>query len=93
MIVLPVSFEWSEEKNDLLKMTRGICFEDVVAAIGTEDDLGVLPNINYPGQLILVVRIRGYVCKCPAVPTADGFFLKTLYPSRKATKKWGGIEE
>ena len=49
MIVLPVSFEWSEEKNDLLKMTRGIFFEDVVAAIGTEDDLGVLPNINYPG--------------------------------------------
>ncbi len=75
------------------QMTRGICFEDVVAAIGTEDDLGVIPNMNHPGRLVLVVRIRGYVCKCPAVPTVDGFFLKTLYPSRKADRKWGGTEE
>ncbi len=88
-----MGFEWSEEKNDLIKMTRGICFEDVVAAIGTEDDLDVIPNMNHPDQLILVVRIRGYICKCPAVPTADGFFLKTLYPSRKANKEWGGTEE
>ena len=86
-------FEWSEEKNDLLKMARGICFEDVAAAIGTEDDLGVIPNLNHPGQLILVVRIRGYICMCPAVPISDGFFLKTLYPSRKANKEWGGTEE
>jgi hypothetical protein len=85
-----MKFTWSEEKNTILKEQRGISFEQVVEAIGTDDDLDIIPHNTWPRQIILVVRINGYVCKCPAVPTEDGFFLKTVYQSRKLNKKLGG---
>jgi hypothetical protein len=86
-------FAWSEEKNEFLKATRGISFENVPTAIGSDNDLGTAPNLVHPGEIILIVRIHSYVYLCPAVPSAEGFFLKTIYPSREANKKWGGPKQ
>lgn len=86
-------YEWSPEKNDWLKRERGIGFEDVVFHIeaGDEVDLFEHPNQSrYPGQKISVVLVEGYAYLVPFVESKDAIFLKTIIPSRKATKQYLG---
>lgn len=45
---------------------------------------------RYPGQLIHVVAIEEYVYLVPFVESEDEIFLKTIIPSRKATKIYQG---
>ena len=90
-------FSWSSEKNDLLKKERGISFEDVVLNIqlGNEVDIFEHPNQERdPGQKISVVLVEGYVYLVPFVEGEEEVFLKTIIPSRKATKQYvGGSHE
>jgi uncharacterized DUF497 family protein len=83
-----VHFTWSAEKNQQLQRDRGISFEEIVAAIeadGLLDEL-VHPNqMRYPRQRLLVVALSGYAYVVPCVVQEDGYFLKTIYASRKAT--------
>jgi hypothetical protein len=47
------------------------------------------PNQNkYPGQRILVVAYGNYAYLTPFVEEQDYFFLKTVIPSRKATRDY-----
>jgi hypothetical protein len=47
------------------------------------------PNQNkYPNQMIIIIDIDGYVYFVPFVLCEKGFFLKTIIPSRKLTKKY-----
>lgn len=49
---------------------------------------------RYPGQRILVVRVGDYAYLVPFVESAEGRFLKTIIPSRKATRQfWGEDNE
>jgi len=43
---------------------------------------------RYPNQRILVVEIESYAYYVPYVEDEDKIFLKTIFPSRKATKKY-----
>ena len=82
-------FRWSAEKNELLKLSRGVSFESIVVAIEAEGLLDIVehPNVTkYPNQRVLVVSFDGYVYLAPFVEEADYFFLKTVIPSRKATR-------
>jgi hypothetical protein len=84
-------FRWSPEKNDLLKSERGVSFEQMTVAIETGGLLDVLSHPNqakYPNQQILVVASDGYVYLVPFVEEADHYFLKTVIPSRKATRDY-----
>ncbi|MFZ1039809.1 MAG: hypothetical protein WAN58_00665 [Anaerolineales bacterium] len=88
-------FSWSEEKNEFLKAERQISFEDVVFYIEQGFLLDVLEHPNqekYKGQKIFVVQIDDYVYLVPfVVPFVEDdheVFLKTIIPSRKATKKY-----
>lgn len=84
-------FEWSDEKNNFLEQTRGVSFEDVIFHIQNGDVLDVIkhPNPNrYPKQNIMVVNIEGYVHLVPYVKEKGIRFLKTIIPSRKATKEY-----
>ncbi|MFA6636348.1 MAG: toxin [Candidatus Omnitrophota bacterium] len=87
-------FRWNDEKNKLLKNSRGVCFEQVVLAVEKSDVLVVAdhPNRNkYPNQEMMVVNIGDYVYLVPFVRENDiTFFLKTIIPDRKATKKYLG---
>jgi uncharacterized DUF497 family protein len=86
-------YAWNPEKNDLLMEERGISFEEVVLNIqlGNEVDIYDHPNQQrYPGQKISVVLIEGYAYLVPFVETDDEIFLKTIIPSRKATKQHSG---
>lgn len=90
--------EFSEEKNLLLKETRGIGFEDVSQAVEEKkilDDLK-FSNQKYPHQRILVIKIENYVYAVPYVIDLKRkvIFLKTVYPGRVLTDKYmkGGIK-
>lgn len=82
---------WSAEKNERLKAERRISFEDVVFHIQAGDVLETFDHPNqqrYPGQYVHAVEIEGYVYLVPFVETEDEVFLKTIIPSRKATKRY-----
>ena len=45
---------------------------------------------RYPNQQIYIVTIEDYVYLVPFVETDEEVFLKTIIPSRKATKRYKG---
>jgi len=84
-------FRWDNKKNELLKDSRGVCFEQVVVLMAREDILETIEHPNqdkYPGQKIAIVRIEDYVYLVPYVQKSDEIFLITIIPSRKATNKY-----
>lgn len=84
-------FRWSPEKNEQLMRERTVSFEQMVVAIegGGLLDLLAHPNpAKYPNQKILVVATDGYAYLVPFVEQADHYFLKTVIPSRKATRDY-----
>jgi uncharacterized DUF497 family protein len=84
-------FDWDDAKNAALRAERGIGFEDVVFHIGRGDLLDILAHPNtarYGGQRIFVVRHEDYVYLVPFVEDEHTVFLKTIIPSRKATKQY-----
>jgi uncharacterized DUF497 family protein len=83
------AFRWGSEKNDQLMLERGISFEQMVVAVEASGLLDVLAHPNpskYPNQKVLVVASDGYAYLVPFVEQEDHFFLKTVIPSRKATR-------
>ena len=87
-------YDWDSEKNERLKIERGISFEDIVFEIfqGAEVDILNHPNQSkYPGQRISVVVVDEYAYLVPYVESESVIFLKTIIPSRKATKKYVGV--
>lgn len=88
-------FRWSEEKNVWLQRERGISFERIAAAIEGGGLLDSRPHPNvakYPEQRIFLVACDGYAYVVPYVETAEYCFLKTVIPSRKATREWRETE-
>jgi hypothetical protein len=88
-------FDWDDAKNAKLRAERGIGFEDIVFHIERGDLLDILEHPNpgrYAGQRIFVVQREGYVYLVPFVEDEHSVFLKTIIPSRKATKQYLGEE-
>ena len=84
-------FRWNAEKSTLLKEERGVSFESIVVAIEAGGLLDILAHPNpskYPNQKLLVVACDGYAYLVPFVEQEDHFFLKTVIPSRKATRDY-----
>lgn len=82
-------FRWPPEKNAELLAERGLSFEQVVVAVESGGLLQVVAHPNparYPRQKIMVVAWDGYAYLVPFVEEADHYFLKTIIPSRKATR-------
>ena len=84
-------FRWDHRKNERLKVQRNISFEEIVLAIEGDGLLDVLRHANverYPNQFLLVVTVAQYVYLVPYVEEAEYYFLKTIIPSRKATRDY-----
>ena len=82
---------WNAEKNQTLMKERSISFEDIVFSIQQGDLLDDLCHPNkdkYPNQRLFVVNVDGYAHLVPYVENEVEIFLKTIIPSRKATKKY-----
>ena len=85
------AFRWNSEKNETVKAERGISFEFIVVSIEAGGLLDVLAHPNqakYPRQRVLVVACDNYAYLVPFVEEEDYFFLKTIIPSRKATRDY-----
>jgi uncharacterized DUF497 family protein len=86
-------FNWSPEKNQQLITERGVSFEDVIFYLIQGDILDDIAHPNpdkYSGQRIFVLNIDDYVHLVPYVESQEEIFLKTIIPSRKATKEYLG---
>ncbi len=88
-------FNWDPAKNDRLKRERNISFEEVVFHIENGDEVDVFEHPNqdryrYPGQRVSVVAVDGYAYLVPFVESEAEVFLKTIIPSRAATKRYLG---
>ncbi len=84
-------YNWNTDKNEELKKTRNISFEEIVLAICNDSIIDVYEHPNqskYPGQKIYAVSYNEYIYLIPFIETETEFFLKTIIPSRKATKKY-----
>jgi uncharacterized DUF497 family protein len=85
-------FRWNHEKNLKLSEERGISFETIVYAIRKGDVIDVVDHPNpekYPNQSVYAVNINNYVYLVPFVREENGVhFLKTIIPSRKATRQY-----
>lgn len=85
------AINWNADKNHLLMTERNLSFEDVLFSMRQGlilDDL-IHPNTaKYPNQRIMVVQIGQQACLVPYVETEYELFLKTIIPSRKATKQY-----
>ncbi len=83
-----MNISWSEEKANLLFQFRGVDFHDVRAEILAGRFIGPEANPGHPAQQRIIVSLHGYPHIVPLVVDADGnWFLKTIFPSRKARKE------
>ena len=86
-------FDWSDEKNAWLEKERNVSFQEIIYHITHDGLLDTIEHPNqrkYPGQRIFIVNVEGYACLVPFEETEKVFFLKTIIPSRKMTRKYLG---
>ncbi|MFH1846826.1 MAG: toxin [Candidatus Omnitrophota bacterium] len=82
-------YRWNNEKNLRLKAQRGVSFEDILFAIEKDRLLEDEKHHNsktYANQRVLIVEVDNYAYLVPYVESKDEVFLKTIIPSRKATR-------
>jgi hypothetical protein len=85
------AFAWSAEKNEQIKEERDVSFEEVIQHIERGAVLDILDHPNQtrcPGQRIFVVHMYNYAWLVPFVEDETQVFLKTIIPSRKATRQY-----
>jgi len=84
-------FDWNSRKNEKLKREREIGFEDVLIAIKEKRILDIVEHKNqkkYPDQKVFIIDVDSYAYLVPFVEDERKIFLKTIIPSRQATKKY-----
>lgn len=84
-------FSWNNEKNSRLKAERNVSFEEVVFHIEQGQLLDIVQHPNqekYPSQRIFIVNINDYAYLVPFTESRREVFLKTIIPSRKATRRY-----
>ena len=82
-------YRWDPTKSEQLRQRHGLGFEQVVVAVEAGGLLGTMAHPNperYPRQRIMILRIDEYAFLVPFVEDEDHIFLKTIIPSRKATR-------
>ena len=80
-------------KNQQLIYERGVSFEDMVFYLQQDallDDIEHPKSDKYPNQRVFVKNIDDYAYLVPYVEDRKEIFLKTVIPSRKATKLYLG---
>ncbi|MCD4779642.1 MAG: toxin [Candidatus Omnitrophica bacterium] len=91
-----MKYEWNPEKNEWLKKERNIAFEQIIFHLSQGDVWKITDHpdqTNYPGQKLYFVVIDGYIYIVPHIIEKKYTFLKTIIPSRKATKLFKDKQE
>ena len=84
-----MKYEWNSDKNEELKKERNISFEKIIYHLSRGDVWKTADHpdqTKYPGQKLYFVIIDAYIYIVPHVISKEHIFLKTIIPSRKATK-------
>ncbi|MFN5755736.1 MAG: toxin [Planctomycetia bacterium] len=84
-------FEWKPEKNAWLRQHRRISFDEIVVHLGRGDVWKTSPHPDrkkYPHQSIAFVVIDDYFYLVPFDVEGDVIHLRTIIPSRKATRQY-----
>jgi uncharacterized DUF497 family protein len=88
-----MEFDWSPTKNAELKERHGFGFERILVALAEGallDEREHPNNERYAHQRQFIVLIDDYVWVVPFVLDGERTFLKTLFPSRQATREYLG---
>lgn len=91
MYIFYVRYDWNPDKNDWLKRERNLSFEEIVFHLSKGDVWKTTNHPNqkeYSGQRIYFVIVEGYIHMVPHVIEEEMIFLKTIIPSRKATRDY-----
>ncbi|KHE91635.1 MAG: BrnT family toxin [Candidatus Scalindua rubra] len=82
---------WDEKKNIKLKLERNISFETVSDIILNKQYLDILDNPSRADQNLFVIEVNKYIYAVPfIIDKESNIVLKTIFPSRKLNKKYGG---
>ena len=82
---------WDARKNAKLRRDRGVTFEDVVRAMSDGRVLRIMEHSyqrRYRGQRLMVIDLGGYAYLVPFSESDGDIILKTVIPSRKATREY-----
>ncbi len=93
IIALMKPINWNPDKNRKLIEERGISFEEIVFSLQEGcllDDVAHSGKEKYSHQRVFIVAIDDYAYLVPYVENDDEIFLKTVVPSRKATRQYLG---
>ena len=93
MISFMKPINWNPDKNRKLIEERGISFEEIIFSLQSGcllDDVLHPNQEKYSHQRMFIVAIDDYVYLVPYVENDEEIFLKTVVPSRKATKQYLG---
>lgn len=86
------NYNFSPTKNKKLTLERKVSFEEIISAIENDCLLDIVEHPNpdkYCNQQIYIVEFNNYIYLVPFVIEKEGtIFLKTIFPSRKATQKY-----
>ena len=84
-------YEWVSKRNEWLKAERNISFEAILFHL-VRGDVWKIANHpdqeSYHEQRRYFVAVEEYVYIVPHIVEGDYIFLKTIIPSRKATKAY-----
>ncbi len=86
-----IKYLYDTDKDSKLKKERGIGFNEVITWIEEGKVVAIVnhPNsVKYPGQKIYVIEHEGYGYNVPFLEEGEKIILKTVFPSRKATKQF-----
>ena len=89
-------FEWSSEKNAWLREHRRISFDEIIVHLERGDVWKTSPHPNrkkYPHRSIAFVIVNDYVYLVPFEVVGEVIVLRTIIPSRKATRQYRNEKE
>ncbi len=85
-------YSFEPKKNAWLTENRGISFEQIIAVLESKGAVDIIEHPNtdqYSHQQIFLVELSNYIYLVPFVEQRiNELFLKTIFPSRKMTKKY-----
>lgn len=84
-------YNFDRQKNKKLIELRGISFEEVISVLESKGPIDVIKHHNdeqYSHQKMYVVELNNYIYLVPFVEDKNEIFLKTIFPSRRAAKKY-----
>ena len=82
---------WDESKNQNLKLFRGISFGIFADIILNNKYLDILENPAREEQMIFIISYKNYTYVVPfVIDEEENIVLKTVFPSKKFHKLYGG---